>query len=247
MTSQERTRDYEPLLERLSKVIGVFGVFLAASFLYGYFYQLVFFVKFDAGWLISLYSIESIIGVGIPWVLGIALVSVILFLCFPAVESFRKGMRFLLLFVAVVAFLLMTLLQYFGFEFGKSPAYALLEFSTYVLCVAGTLPSALRKYLEGHSAGDVMGDLIFGLMFCCLFIPSMMAMSKATDIKLMFKGSPLIELEGKVVGVLLGSTADKYIVLSCDDYRSVKLFNQSSDVSVMPRSDFSQCSPLADE
>lgn len=244
MTSQESARDYEPLLERLGKIVGVFGVFIAASFLYGYFYQLIFFVKFDSGWLISLYSTESIVGVGVPWVLGITIVSVILFVCFPAVESFRRGMRWLLVCVAVGGFSLLYLLQHSGFELGKSPVYEILEFSTYVLCCAGTLPSALRKYLEGYSASDVMGDLIFGLIFSCLLIPSMMAMSRATDVRLMFPGYPLIKSDDRILGVLLGNAADKYIVLTCDDYTSVKLYDHSSDYSVMPRKDFDECMPL---
>lgn len=244
MGKEKEFRSYEELLEYLAKLVGVFGVFLAFSFLYGYFYQVFFFEKFDSEWLISLYAVDEIIAVGVPWTLCIAVAALLFYLAFPALENLRKGIQLVLVIASLLGCMILLIRKNLGGEVGGGHSYWVLEFAFYAVCAGGALPVALRKYREKHGLANVAVEFMIGVVMLCVFIPFMMAGSKAMDIRLFFSESPLFKLDGKVNGVLLGNAKEKYIVLSCDDFRTITLYEYSGSNSIVPRSSVEECVPI---
>jgi len=241
MRNQQELRPYEPLVETLGKCIGIFGLFIGCSFIYGYFYQLFLFMKFDADWLVSMYPTEALVRIGIPWVLSIAAIAAVLYFIFPKAESLRVGVQVIGVCALLLLLLAVWALRYFGVTYSGSSIFSAVEFLFYALCVAGFIPWGLKKYREKHSAGDVASDLIVGVAFSCVFIPYMMSSSHAGDINLMPDKTPVVWSGDKPVGVLLGIADSKFIVLSCSDFKTVKIYEPSEENSVASIGQSNQC------
>ncbi|WP_163028919.1 hypothetical protein [Pseudomonas viridiflava] len=232
MNDHTEIRPYDALVEKLGRYIGVFGLFLGCSFIYGYFYQLFFSMQLDAVWLVSVYSTEALIRIGIPWVLSLAAIALILFCMFPKAESFNFGVLFIAVVGAIIALSLASLFQYFRVSISSSPVYSIIEFTFYGFCAVSFIPWGLKKYSEKYSRTSVAVDLIVGIGFSCVFVPFMTSASDARDIGYLYDKIPLVSSEGKTVGVLLGITDSKFVVLSCSDMKTIKIYEPSDQYSV---------------
>lgn len=241
MSSQVELRPYEPLVESLSKYIGLFGLFIGCSFIYGYFYQLFFFIQFDAGWVVSMYATEALVRVGIPWTLTLAAIALALFYVFPKAESYNLGILAIALVGVIIELSLTSVLQYFGTDIASSSVFSMMEFVFYAFCGVSFIPWGLKKYREKHSTASVASDLIIGVGFSCVFVPFMTSSSEATDIKYLFSKTPLVWSDGKAVGVLLGIADSKFIALSCSDMKTIKIYEPSDQHSVAKKKPSEDC------
>jgi hypothetical protein len=230
------TVNLDSVLDKMSKVVGIFGIVLGIAYVYGLGQSYFLYSQLDAAWVVGLLEPQALINIGLPSALLFLFAGLFVFVLIPSTDQLSSavGVGFPVFTSGCIAFSMA--LKIFGIEVSDFYADSLISTAIFAAVNAALFAWALRLLFEGQQGRIVMTFFMAVGFFSFLMIPYMQAVQKSRGLIWGDKGTPLvIDKDSKILGVLVGSVAEKFVVLNCTGKgREVFLSDVSPDLKVRP-------------
>ena len=224
------------ILDGFSKVAVVSTFILGFAYLSGYVYNWVFYKYFRSSWVLSLYSPQDFIRDGLPWVSVCTVIALIAFNRFKHADAMRRvGMAVVLIFCVVV--MLISQVGYWMYRVNLDSHPLVNGAAEIVLAVlfSSAVAMSIKMMLEGSSAKETVAVGLLGLVMTLVCLPAMRAVDDYGVLRQARENVPVVMTEsGKVIGVLLGAIAGKFLIYDCSTLYKLTLHDITSGLSVAP-------------